>query len=467
MTILTLDLGTSATKAALWSDQSLIVLTRASLTTGHPRPGWAEQDPDTWWRSVVDACAELRRRDPVAYSAVDRIGCAAARETFACFDSNLHPLGPGILWSDARAIDEAREFGDPQEFRHRTGVVLAPSCCAAKMRWIQVHEADRFRETAWFLSPRDYVIGRLTGRAVTDPTLASRTGMFDLHGNRLGDDAVSARLPPVVSPLEGTPVAHRDELALPPRVVAILGAGDRACEVIGAGANPTTPMVSWGTTANVSVPHPGPVDALPGVAQASRGAMTGFVLEAGLSAAGAALDWLASLTGWSRGQLVAAAAPVPPGANGLLAYPWFNGARAPWWRPDIRASFVGLAAAHGPAELARSVIEGIALDAARSVDLLASHAEAVSLAGRGAEEPLWRTIIAATAGIPVVRRRLTEAASVGARWLVGASRDEPLGLEEFNPVNDLDVPDPNLIARYAELREQSDRLASRLLDAGP
>ena len=58
MTVLTLDLGTSATKAALWDDTGLVAIARGEIVTTHPRAGWAEQDPEDWWRSVVEACAQ-------------------------------------------------------------------------------------------------------------------------------------------------------------------------------------------------------------------------------------------------------------------------------------------------------------------------------------------------------------------------------------------------------------------------
>ena len=75
-----------------------------------------------------------------------------------------------------------------------------------------------------------------------------------------------------------------DGLGLRRRRPVVVGAGDRACEVLGTGAPAEAPMVSWGTTANVSVPHDGPVGALPTVAAVSR-AGGGFLVEAGLSAA--------------------------------------------------------------------------------------------------------------------------------------------------------------------------------------
>jgi xylulokinase len=462
--VLTLDFGTSATKAALWVDNQMFGLTRAPIPTSHPSPDRAEQDPEDWWRSVVDACAELQAGSPDAYSAIAAIGCSAARETFACFDGNLHALGPGILWSDARAVDESRDLGDPVTFRRQTGVALGPACCAAKMEWVRRREAPSFQNASWLLSPRDFVLARITGRVATDPTLASRTGAYDLRGAFVGHEALGDRLPPVVPSIEPQALPNAAELALPAKAIAILGAGDRACEVVGIGATVATPMVSWGTTANVSIPHPGPVPALPTQGQISRGALEGFVIEAGLSIAGGALDWLVALTGWPKAKLVTAAGDVGPGAEGLFAFPWLYGARAPWWRSDVRGAFVGLTHAHGPGELTRSVIEGVAIDVARCLDLLCPEADALSLAGRGATEPLWRTIVAGVTGRPVLRYHLDEAASVGARLLIGIASGESITVDDLNPLLAREEPAPDLTRGYAAVKEESDRVASRLMD---
>ncbi|HSO96692.1 MAG TPA: FGGY family carbohydrate kinase [Acidimicrobiia bacterium] len=465
MNVLTLDLGTSATKAALWADTRLVALTRTPIATRHPGPDRAEQDPEDWWRAVVDACAELRVAAPDEYASLEMVSCAAARETFACFDAALHPLSPGILWSDSRAVDESRALGDPVAFRRRTGVALGPAACAAKIEWVRRHEPDRFRKSDWLLSPRDFVLARITGQVATDATLASRTGLYDLSGTLIEDEALSRKLPPVISSLGVQHLANGEELSLPAGAQAILGAGDRACEVLGIGATDGVPMVSWGTTANVSIPHPGPIDLLPAHAQVSRGAIDGFVIEAGLSAAGAAVEWLASLTGWSERNLMAAAADVPTGSGGLLAFPWLYGARAPWWRPDVHASFTGLTNAHGAAELARSIVEGVAVDVARCVELLCPDAVAMSLAGRGADEPLWRSVVAGMTGLPARRHRFDEAASVGARLLAGVAREESITVDALNPVLDHESAAPEISAAYAALRKQSDRAASRLMDS--
>jgi xylulokinase len=465
VSVLTLDLGTGATKAALWTDDGLVAITRAALPTAHPRPGWAEQEPEDWWRSVVDACAQLREEAPEAYATIGTVGFTAARETFAPFDEDLRPLGPGILWSDQRGGAGVLHFGDPDEFRERTGVVLNAACCAAKLAWLVDHEHDVVEQSRWLLAPRDFVFARLTGEVMTDETLASRTGLYALDGALGVAEPIAGRLPPV-HPATTVIATAAAALGLARDVQFVLGGGDRACEVVGTGAGDETPMVSWGTTTNVSIPHPGPAGALPTVAAASRGVLSGFLVEAGLSASGAALEWLERLTGRPPEVLLTEAAASPPGANGVIALPWLHGARAPWWQPDAHGAFAGLTGAHGRGELARAVVEAVAYDVSRCLELIAHGARQLVIAGGGARGMLWREVLAATTGFPLVRRAIDDAASVGARVVVGEALRAPVDLEALNPVVATAEPDPELVERYAEAREDSDALARAVLGLG-
>jgi sugar (pentulose or hexulose) kinase len=303
----------------------------------------------------------------------------------------------------------------------------------------------------------------LSGGINTDPTLASRTGFYSLDGTVTADPELARRLPQVLPSTELLHLAHSDQLGLPSGTLAVLGAGDRACETLGVGGSRARPMVSWGTTASVCTPHPGPISALPEVAQVSR--TTGhFLVENGLSAAGSALQWLERMTGWASVDLIRAASMVPAGAGGLLAFPWLNGARAPWWRSDVQAAFVDTTAAHGPPEFARAVFEGIALDVGRCVQQSSPDAQQIALAGLGAAEPLWRDLLAAVTGLPVLRRAIYDGASVGARLLVAEALGDELGPDAINPVTGETVADAATRASYRHLRERSDRVAELLLD---
>ncbi|MGZ6999336.1 MAG: xylulokinase [Acidimicrobiia bacterium] len=467
-TVLTLDLGTSATKAALWAGGVRRALHRAPLATAHPGPDRVEQEPGAWWDSVVDSCARVR--DAVGdhtWAGIDAVGFSAARSTFALVDDELAPIGPGIVWSDARATDQLDHFGDPSRIHDRTGMHLTAGCAAAKVAWVAAHEPDRFARARWVLAPRDLVVARLTGVVVTEPTLESRTGWTALDGELLADDALRHRLPRTVASTARLDPASDDRwwaaLALPRRAVVVPGAGDRACEVLGTGATATCPMVSWGTTANVSLPYAGPASAFPPVAQVSRAPDAGFLLEAGLAAAGSAVGWLARLTGRSVEDLWRGLAEITPGADGVRALPWFQGARAPWWRADATAAFHGLTPAHTPAHLARAVVEGIALDVQRSLELLGAPGTAITLAGAGAANVTWAAILGGVTSRAVVVRSEPEAASVGALLLTQQALGVPTPLDEVNPVRARRGPVPELVAAYGEVRADADRTAETAL----
>ena len=305
------------------------------------------------------------------FEAVEAVGFAAARQTFVAVTADATPLGPALLWSDRRAGDEALElggsFGDEggETVRRRTGVVLDGGSVAAKVAWLERHEPETLKAARWLLAPRDLIAWRLTGVICTDDTLASATGLFAIADDHIGPllaglvDDVADLLPSPVAPttvLGGLLAGPAQELGLRAGMDVVIGAGDRACEVIGAHASETRPMVSWGTTANVSVPvtHLGG-GGVPPAMIATRGAFGGWLLEGGLSAAGSLIDWLARLAGSDVHSVMALAGSSPPGARGVIVLPWFGGARAPWWRDTARGAVVGLSLEHGVGDVARAV----------------------------------------------------------------------------------------------------------------
>ena len=402
--ILTIDFGTTVTKVALWGDDGLAALARSELTTTRPQVGWAEQDPLRWWTTLVIACAEARAKAPRAFAEVDVVACSGARQTFVPVTERGDPIGKGILWSDHRAASAARalaeRMGGDDINRARTGIPLDAGAVAAKLAWLAEHEPDRMEAAHVILSPRDLVVYRMTDQIVTDSTFASRSGLYDFDGNAVRELAGPAlgKLPTVVASdtvvgnLKSVPGA---ELGLRPGIPVVIGAGDRQCEVMGSGSSEDHPMVSWGTTANVSVPvHERPVPS-PAGAVVTRAAEGGWLLEGGLSAAGSFLAWLGTLIDRTPDELARLASESPPGARGVVAVPWLDGARAPWWRDDARAGFMGLGSAHGASDLARAVMEAVAWDVLRVMEVVTvgrlggSTAAGVTLGGIGSRLPVW------------------------------------------------------------------------------
>ena len=356
--ILTIDFGTSVTKVGLWGGDGLVALGRSELTTTYPQVGWTEQDPLRWWTTVVIACAEVRAMAPSAFGEVDVVACSGARQTFVPVSAHGDPIGKGILWSDHRAAAEARvladRMGGDDINRARTGIPLDAGAVAAKLAWLAKHQPERMEAADIILSPRDFIVYRMTDQMVTDATFASRSGLYDFDGNAVRELAGPAlgKLPSVVP--SDTVVGHLKpvpgaELGLRPGVPVVIGAGDRQCEVLGSGASEHHPMVSWGTTGNVSVPvQERPVPS-PAGAVVTRAADGGWLLEGGLSAAGSFLAWLSRLLDRSTEELGRLAAESGPGrtrrGGGALARrcpcPVVARRRASWFHRSGRGARCG------------------------------------------------------------------------------------------------------------------------------
>jgi len=513
--ILTIDLGTTVTKAVVWDASGPVSTGRLALTTSHPAGGRAEQDPGSWWRSVLAACATARAAAPAAFDAVGAIGFSGARQTFVPVAADGRPLGPGIVWSDRRAAAEAAELAaaapgaeamrplrgitpeaaaGAEAVRQLTGIVLDAAAVPAKIRWLQAHEPDRLASARWLLSPRDLIVLRMTGSVTTDSTMASATGLYDRTGDPVAElvGPAADRLPePVASAtVAGTLVpAAAGELELRAGIPVVIGAGDRQCELVGAGASSMRAMVSWGTTANASVPIAAWPRDIPAGALVTRGALAGWQLECGVSAAGSLLAWLGELTGRDPDALLDGAASCPPGARGVLALPWLGGARAPWWRDRAGAAFLGLGPGHGPADLGRAAVESVAWEIDRCLEVLAPgrsvrsrraggggvgpppadggaferpDLDGLALAG-GSRLPLWVQILTAVTDLRATCRRSGEAASAGAAVITARALGADLDIGEFDPVMGEAHPLPELVEQYLLLRPAAEMAARAVI----
>jgi len=478
--ILTVDVGTSVTKVALWDQTGMVALDGAPLATRHPAPGRSEQDPTQWWSSVAGACARLREQVPGGLGSVEAVGCTGARQTFALVDADGGTLGPAIVWSDRRASAEAERLAAIPGAEHgaRSGIGADAGSVAAKIAWLVAHEPGRVEASAWILAPRDVIAWRLTGTVATDATMASRTGLYDPEG-RVAEDlagVASSRLPAVVPSdrVTGHLLAEAaTALGLVAGLPVVIGAGDRPCEVLGTGATESVPMVSWGTTANVSLPVGSHPEAPPPGLVVSRAARGGWLLEGGLSAAGSLLAWLGGLTGRPPSELAALALQSPPGARGVVATPWLEGARAPWWQPGAAAAFCGLTSAHGPADLARAAFESVAWEVRRCLLALGARQPTgpamtgLALGGSGAAVPVWLEVLGGITGLGAGGRRSGQAASAGAALLAAAAVGLDYELDQIDPVAARSEPDPAAVHRYAELAEQAEQVAAAVVGLAP
>ena len=145
-----LDFGTSAVKALLVDGaQSVLGSTTVPLPVQRPAPGHSEQDPETWWRALLDAVDGLAREHPAALAAVEGIGLSGQMHGAVLLDRRPTVLRPAILWNDVRSAAECAELEQlvpgPAAV---TGNIAMPGFTAPKLLWVRRHEPAMFARSA-------------------------------------------------------------------------------------------------------------------------------------------------------------------------------------------------------------------------------------------------------------------------------------------------------------------------------
>ncbi|MED6306762.1 MAG: FGGY family carbohydrate kinase, partial [Planctomycetota bacterium] len=181
--ILAVDVGTSGTKVlAVDASGRVLHATQSTHACEHPRPGWAEQDPEQWHQGTLHALKSLLGTGVVAAEEVVAIGLAGQMHGLVALDEAREVVRPAILWNDQRSspqCDRCTEALGRTFLLEHTGNLMLPGFTVPKLLWMREHEPDRFESIRHVLLPKDYVRFRLGSRLVTDVSDASGTGVFD------------------------------------------------------------------------------------------------------------------------------------------------------------------------------------------------------------------------------------------------------------------------------------------------
>ncbi|MEN0072140.1 MAG: FGGY family carbohydrate kinase, partial [Propionicimonas sp.] len=418
------DLGTSGNKASLHDDTGRLV---AAVSIGYPTRYAAdttsEQDPDDWWRAVVEATRALLAASGVQPSLVTGICVSGQMMGAVLLDRNGRPVRPAMIWSDQRATAQSAALetavGAEQAYRS-TGHRIAPTYTLPKLMWVRDNEPEAWAATTAVCVAKDFVNLRLTGRLVTDHSDASSTDAYDLAAGTwsrplLDAAGIDAALWPeivesttVLGVLTG-PAASELGLAQSTRVVA--GGGDGPMASVGAGS--TRPgdngYVCLGTSAWFATTTPAPVLDPQRRSFTFRHVVPGVFTPCATTQTGAgSLQWVQRVLGGSIPDLVAAAMEVGAADDGLFFLPYLLGERSPWWDASASGAFLGLRPHHGNAHLARAVLEGVGYNLALCMAPLVTPGRPVDVIGGGAASDAWLQLLSDIWGLPVRRRSVTD-----------------------------------------------------------
>jgi xylulokinase len=446
------DVGTSGTKSVLLDEAGRV---RATAMATHrlllPAPGLAEQEPEDWLRAVGTTTRALLREAGARPEQVVGVAFAGQMLTLVPLDAQGRATRRAIAWMDDRAEAEAkaliRRLGGATVLRWLAGAVPTGKDLVAKVAWLRAHEPETFARTARLGDATSWLVARTTGEVGLDPTAAAATGLLDL-----GTRAVARRLAKLAGfPVEWMPtitesarVAGRlhadgaEALGLPIGTEVAAGLADIPAMALGTGATrPGDTHLYLGTSswAARTTEKPAPI-ARAGIAAIPSGDAQGCLSVGESEAAGACRAWALRMLGLAAGHgphgaadadgaraevaFDALAEASPPGARGLLFAPWLYGERAPFPDAMLRGGFANLSLEHERSDLARAVLEGVALNLRIILEKLdglgggnVGAPASMPVSGGGAQSDLWLQILADVTGRPL--RRVARPRFAGAR----------------------------------------------------
>lgn len=310
---------------------------------------------------------------------------------------------------------------------------MSPLC---KIKWLQQNEPQLFSLTAKFVSIKEYIWYQLFGEYVVDHSLASATGLFNVHSLQWEDPALSfagisaeqLSLPvPVTYSRKGLKGSTADELGLPEDITFFAGASDGCLANLGSGClSSSEAAITIGTSAAVRITHAKPVQAAGKMIFNYRLDEQTFVCGGATNNGGNVFQWL--LNGLFNGHatikdydaLFDAIASVPPGSRGLLFLPYLHGERAPIWDERSSGSFLGANASHNLLHFARSAAEGVCYALNHILSSLEEQCGTIRqlyVSGGLVQSPVMMQLLANVTGKKVVVLQTEDASAIGAIYL--------------------------------------------------
>ena len=438
------DAGTTRIRALVFTPTGRVVGEGSRPTpVEHPRPGWAQHDPEALWQATCGALREaterLDRPGSIAGVAVASLG-----EAFIALDDAGQPTCPTIAWYDERPTAElawlGTEIGAPR-LHALTGLSPDPTFSLCKLLWLTANDPEALARTVRWLNVGHYLAWRLCGEMTCDLSLASRTLALDLQRHRWAEDLIHAvgLAPGLFAPIRPAGAllgrVTREAAAatgLPTGCAVGVAGHDHIVGALAAGAlAPGVLLNSLGTAEALTLALDGPA---PDPELGRRGYSQGVVEVAepvhyvfgGFPASGACIEWYRALLGADlpHAQLIAEARAVPPGCHGATFVPDLRGRISPLPDPLARGAWFGLSAAATRATLYRAVLEGLAFEARLTVDSLIElpglpRIRSVRAIGGNTRNDLLMAIKASVYARPIVAAEMAEATALGAALLGG------------------------------------------------
>ena len=438
--IIGVDIGTSSTKVLAYTDHGkVLAIARRSYPLLQPQPGYAEQDPEILVQAaltgITAVCDELR-----GLASIEGFAFSSAMHSMLALDKENKPITSIITWADTRSSVESEEISNwagAALLYERTGVPNHPMTPLTKICWLQKHRPDIAARTAKYSGIKEYLFFRLFNTHLIDYSLASATGMFDIHTLQWYKPALELagitenQLPDIVSTTHvcySPEPALREQWGLSENIPFCIGASDGCLANLGTGAVETGDLaVTVGTSGAVRMAAS---KAMPD----QFGRTFNYVLAPGFYIAGGPVNNGGIILKWFSENFLGRtfadaadfaffldeAAKAPAGSEGLVCLPYFLGERAPVWNAAVKGVFYGVQLNHRREHMMRAIVEGISFSLRQIAEILTESQgpyTQIYASGGFVHSPAWMQWLADIFNRPVHITQTDDASAIGAAML--------------------------------------------------
>ena len=435
--IIAVDIGTGSSRALLINTQlHILAAFSAPCELIEPASGQVEQSAEQVLTATLQVIRLASQQAAQQGLTIHGICFSSAVSSLLAVDESGTPICNALTWADTRAQAQVNDLKEQAlQLYRRSGTPLHASYWLPKLIWLRFNRPDIFKRARYWLGLKDYVVHYLTGEYATDICNAAATGMLNLSTLTWDEYAceltsVSSKQLPVL--FETTSIIHEllpeaaAQLELPCSTPLILGAGDGMLANLGSGVitpgQVATTIGSSGACRSASA-YP--------ILDDTRMRVWSYPLLKDLwiiggaeNSGGLVVNWFME-NFWPAGpdrfnDMLQSIAQIPAGAQNLIFLPYLLGERAPIWDENARGAFIGLDSRHGPAHLARAVLEGVNFalyDVYQSLGEYTSAADEIRVSGGYTRSSEWLQIQADMFNKKLVVLKSHECSALGAAIL--------------------------------------------------
>jgi gluconokinase len=442
MYLMGVDIGTSSAKAIIMSPTGeLIAEAQEAYSIREPQPGYRVQDPDEVLQAVLLTMKRAIQQLP-DINILAGISFSAAMHSLMAVDVNGKPLTPLMLWADTRSIDQSNNIKKAlvaTELYENCGVPIHPMTPLCKIMWLRENEPVIFTNAHKFISIKEYLFHYLAGEYVIDHSIASSTGLFDIHRLQWYQPALElagitaeklSKVVPVFHSYTNLQADAQTFLGIPNSVQVIVGSSDGCLANLGSGVTEDGDVaVTISTSMAVRITSSSP---FPDAAQSLFNyAITPdkYICGGGSNNGSLLLHWMAGSILENNELLdpelfMKKALTAPAGCDGLMFLPYLLGERAPVWDANATGIISGFQFHHRQQHLMRALVEGLTMNACIIIERLVNvsgNIRTIKASGGFTNSQEWVQMLADISNLPVTIDNTGDASAIGAIMIAGFS----------------------------------------------